>query len=67
MINVSTATLVTRPAIRPKLDTRRHPAMSIAFVVFLVAGVLFTAYSLYSDIESRAVHPTNWIPSCFSR
>ena len=65
MIPVSTATLVTRPAIRPKLDTRPNPAMSIALVVFLVAGVLFTAYSLYSDIESRAVHPTTWLPFLF--
>ena len=39
--------------------------MSIAFVVFLVGGVLFTAYSLYSDIESRAVHPTTWLPFLF--
>jgi PiT family inorganic phosphate transporter len=65
MIPVSTATLVTRPAIRPKFDTRPHPSMSIAFVAFLVAGVLFTAYSLYSDIESKAVHPTTWLPFLF--
>ena len=25
----------------------------------------FTAYSLYSDIESRAVHPTTWLPFLF--
>ena len=65
MIPVSTATLVARPAIRPKFDTRPHPSMSIAFVAFLVAGVLFTAYSLYSDIESKAVHPTTWLPFLF--
>ena len=53
MIPVSTATLVTRPAIRPKLDTRPNPAMSIALVVFLVAGPVVCLPPIASSFRHR--------------
>lgn len=65
MVDVSTATLVPRPAMRPKLDRGAHPSMAIAFVVLLIGGVLFTAYSLYTDIESASVQTATWIPFLF--
>jgi PiT family inorganic phosphate transporter len=65
MVDVSAATLVTRPATRPRLDGRTHPSMGIAFVTLLIAGILFTAYHLYSDIESAHVETTTWLPFVF--
>lgn len=65
MVDVSAATLVTRPATRPRLDSRTHPSMGIAFVTLLIAGILFTAYHLYSDIESAHVETTTWLPFVF--
>jgi inorganic phosphate transporter, PiT family len=58
MVDLSTATLVPGRAIHSKLDTRAHPRMTIAFAAFLVVGLLFTVYSLYSDIEGT----TAWLP-----
>ena len=58
MLDLSTATVVPRPAIHSKLDTSPHPGMTIAFAAFLVVGLLFTVYSLYSDIEDT----TAWLP-----
>jgi PiT family inorganic phosphate transporter len=39
--------------------------MAVAFVALLLAGVVFTGYSLYSDIEGTSVHPTAWLPFLF--
>jgi inorganic phosphate transporter, PiT family len=64
MVDVSTATLVTRPS-RPDLDGGMHPSMAIAFIVLLVGGIIFTGYSLYSDIQSAHVETTTWIPFLF--
>jgi hypothetical protein len=64
MVDVSTATLVTRPA-RPDLEGGMHPSMAIAFLVLLVGGILFTGYHLYADIRSAHVETTTWIPFLF--
>ena len=64
MVDVSTSTLVTRPA-RPKLDGGTHPSMAIAFLVLLVGGIIFTGYHLYADIQSAHVETTTWIPFLF--
>src|SRR6478752_3034413 len=64
MVDVSTATLVTRPS-RPDLDGGMHPSMAVAFIVLLVGGIIFTGYSLYSDIQSAHVETATWIPSLF--
>jgi hypothetical protein len=42
MVDVSTATLVTRPT-RPDLHGGTHPSMAIAFIGLLVGGIIFTA------------------------
>ena len=36
---------------RPKLDTKVKPMTGILFVGLLAAGILFTAYSIYSDMS----------------
>ena len=64
MVDVSTATLVTRPS-RPDLDGGMHPSMAVAFIVLLVGGIIFTGYSLCSDIQSAHVETTTWIPFLF--
>ena len=64
MVDVSTATLVSRPA-RPNLEGRPHHSMAIAFVALFVGGILFTGYHLYSDIQSAHVEATTWIPFLF--
>jgi PiT family inorganic phosphate transporter len=64
MVDISTATLVTRPA-RPNLDGGTHPSMAIAFLVLLVGGIIFTGYHLYADIQSAHVQTTTWIPFLF--
>ena len=61
MVDVSTATLVTRLA-RSKLDAPTTPTMIIAFVALLAAGILFTIYNLYSDLQNAQVEPTTWLP-----
>jgi hypothetical protein len=42
MVDVSTATLVTRPT-RPDLHGGTHPSMAITFIGLLVGGIIFTA------------------------
>src|SRR6188508_780478 len=36
--------------------------MIIAFVALLAAGVLFTIYNLYSDIQNTQTESTTWLP-----
>ena len=62
MVDVSTATLIPRPSKRPNLDEGTTPAMIIAFVVLLVGGAIFTAYSLHTDIQNARVEATTWLP-----
>jgi PiT family inorganic phosphate transporter len=49
-------------ATRPKLDARVSPLTAILFFGLLAAGVLFTAYSLYSDASDAGVRTTTWLP-----
>jgi hypothetical protein len=56
MVDVSTATLVTRPT-RPDLHGGTHPSMAIVFIGLLVGGIIFTGYHLYADIQSAASRP----------
>jgi PiT family inorganic phosphate transporter len=49
-------------AIKPKLDTKITPVTVIIFVGLLAAGVLFTSYSLYSDVSETGVRATTWLP-----
>src|SRR5262245_2680019 len=49
-------------AIKPKLDTKISPITVIIFVGLLAAGVLFTSYSLYSDVSDTGVRATTLLP-----
>jgi len=49
-------------AARSKLDTKINPATGIIFVGLLAAGVLFTTYSLYSDVSETGAPATTWLP-----
>jgi len=50
------------PHIRPRLDYKAGPATSIIFVGLLAAGLLYTAYSLMSDVTSAGVPVRNLAP-----
>jgi PiT family inorganic phosphate transporter len=49
-------------ATRPKLDARVSPLTAILFFGLLAAGVLFSAYSLYTDVSEAEVRTTTWLP-----
>ena len=53
MVGLSTATLVSGPAIHSKLDAPAS-AYEDRLAAFLVVGLLFTVYSLYSDAVAKA-------------
>jgi inorganic phosphate transporter, PiT family len=47
---------------KPRLDTRLDPLTVIVFLGLLAVGLLFTAYSLYTDISATDVPVTTWVP-----
>jgi inorganic phosphate transporter, PiT family len=47
---------------KPRLDTKLDPLTVIVFLGLLAIGLLFTAYSLYSDISATDVPVTTWVP-----
>jgi inorganic phosphate transporter, PiT family len=49
-------------AVKPKLDAKHDPFTIIIFLVLLVGGLLYAAYSLYSDISSAEVKTTTYLP-----
>ncbi len=49
-------------AARPQLDTKINPMQVIVFVGLLAVGVLFTTYSLYSDVSATGTTTTTWLP-----
>jgi len=64
-MNTSTATLDHSHAhahVKPRLDYKANPATAIIFVGLLAAGLLYTAYSLLSDVTSAGVPTRNIAP-----
>ncbi len=49
-------------ASRPKLDSRPNPVTMIVFVGLLAAGLLYTAWSLVSDVSASGAPTTTWVP-----
>src|SRR5215471_14368605 len=49
-------------AAKPKLDTPTNPIAGILFFGFLAAGVLYTAYSLYVDVDESGMKSTTYLP-----
>ena len=52
---------VARPA-RPDLDRGVHPSTAFIFLGLLAAGLLFVAYSLYSDVAASGAKTTTFLP-----
>ena len=49
-------------AVKPKLDTKHDPFTIIIFLVLLVGGLFYAAYSLYADISGVEVKTTTYLP-----
>src|SRR5271165_5293500 len=48
--------------VRPRLDGGLHPSMAFVFLGVLAAGLLFVAYSLYSDVEASGAKTVTFLP-----
>jgi inorganic phosphate transporter, PiT family len=51
-----------QPASRPNLDKGFNPLTMILFFGVLAAGLLFVAYSIYSDVEATGTRITTYLP-----
>ncbi|MEJ8826466.1 inorganic phosphate transporter [Variovorax humicola] len=49
-------------ASRPSFDTKPGPVTLIVFVGLLAAGLLYTAWSLVSDVTASGAQPSSWVP-----
>jgi hypothetical protein len=49
-------------SVKPKLESNFNPLTLIIFFGVLAAGLLFTAYNLYDDVESSGTRVTTWVP-----
>jgi PiT family inorganic phosphate transporter len=62
-MSANAATLQSsQPASRPQLDQKPSPVTAIIFVGLLAVGLLFTAYSLVSDVNAAGVKTTTLVP-----
>ena len=51
-----------QPASRPNLDKGFNPLTMILFFGILAAGLLFVAYSIYSDVDATGTKVTSFVP-----
>jgi inorganic phosphate transporter, PiT family len=51
-----------QPASRPNLDKGFNPLTMILFFGILAAGLLYVAYSIYSDIDATGMPVTTYLP-----
>src|SRR5258705_2147304 len=51
-----------QPASRPNLDKGFNPLTMIIFFGILAAGLLFVAYSIYSDVDATGAKVTTFLP-----
>jgi inorganic phosphate transporter, PiT family len=61
-VNTATATLPAAPASRPNLDHKPGPLTALLFFGLLAVGLLFTGYSLVSDISEAGGRIVTWLP-----
>jgi len=47
---------------RPQLDGRPSPVKMIVFIGLLAIGLLFTGYSLVTDVSATGAKTTTWVP-----
>jgi hypothetical protein len=50
--------------VRPSLDRGSDPRQAIIFLLLLGAGLLFVAYSLYSDVAQSGAKSTTFLHTC---
>jgi PiT family inorganic phosphate transporter len=48
-------------ASRPALNQKPGPTTAALFIIFLVAGLAFSAWSLFNDVSVAGSRPTSWI------
>ncbi|UGY13019.1 inorganic phosphate transporter [Bradyrhizobium septentrionale] len=51
-----------QPASRPNLDKGFNPLTMIIFFGILAAGLLYVAYSIYSDVDATGTKVTSYLP-----
>src|SRR3954471_4461687 len=51
-----------QPASRPNLDKGFNPLTMILFFGILAAGLLYVAYSIYSDVDATGTRVTSYLP-----
>lgn len=51
-----------QPTSRPQLDRKSGPMTAIVFIGLLAAGLLFSGYSLVSDVQDAGAVATTWLP-----
>ncbi len=47
---------------KPDLNAKTGPATAIIFILLLATGILFTAYSLYTDVQETGQPVTTYLP-----
>jgi inorganic phosphate transporter, PiT family len=47
---------------KPDLSSKANPVSAIMFILLLAAGLLFTIYSLYSDVQQTGAPITTYLP-----
>jgi PiT family inorganic phosphate transporter len=47
---------------RPKMEQSTGPAAAVLFIGLLTAGVLYMAYSVYTDVEASGMSTTAYLP-----
>src|SRR5437868_2306907 len=62
MSSVAADALPSHSPSRPKLDHAPRPITVIAFIGLLAAGLVFTAYSLFTDVSESGAPATTLLP-----
>src|ERR1700750_1186112 len=62
MSTIAAGTLPSQSSSRPKLDHTPRPRPVIVFIGLLGAGLLFTAYSLFTDVSESGAPATTFLP-----
>src|SRR5262245_15488679 len=59
---MNTATLAAPADTRPQLDQKPSRTTIAAFIIALLAGLVYTVYSLTSDVSASGVQTTTYLP-----
>ncbi len=47
---------------KPDLNAKAGPATAIFFILLMATGILFTAYSVYTDVQETGIPVTTYLP-----